>query len=85
MKLTDANKRKTLTKNERLQLIGLCTIARTEGNLLESIKQSFMEILGEPYLGEDLFWEIVYGSENVIQMIDNKEFKRRVNVKGIGL
>ena len=75
---------KRLTKNQRMQLIGLCTIARTKGNELTSIKEAFNEILGNPYLGEDMFWDIVWDSNNVVDMIDAKKFRKDWNVKELG-
>lgn len=73
-----------LTKSQRIQLIGLCTIARTKGNELETIKQSFNEILGNPYLGEDMFWNIVWDDKNIVDMIDSKKFTKDWNVKELG-
>ncbi len=74
---------KKMSKTDRLQLIGLLTIARTKGQELESIKETFLKLLHNPYLGEDEFWDMVWNSRNLVEMLD-KSLKTRMKVKELG-
>lgn len=65
------------TKTEYLQLIGLVTLGRIKGNELNSIMEAFTKILKHPYLGEDEFWDMVYGSGNIQEKLD-KSLKGRM-------
>lgn len=58
------------TKSEYLQLIGLVTLGRIKAKEIDSIKEAFQKILKYPYLGEDEFWDMVYDSGNIQEMLD---------------
>ena len=58
------------SKSEYLQLIGLVTLGRIKSKELDSIKEAFQTILKHPYLGEDEFWDMVYDTANIQEMLD---------------
>jgi len=71
---------KDLNQEQKLQLIGLCTIGRSLKNDLNSIEKSFLNILKNPYLGEDMFWDIIYGSNPISEELESI-LKTKLHVK----
>lgn len=69
--------KKTITENERLQLIGLMTLAKQHYEIVRNCERAMANLVGSEYEYEDNLSDQIYGSETY----DVDEALKNIDIK----